>query len=163
MFGFSENLEKSKPLLQEIIMKKFVFIVLSVIASAAMAGVSSTADTKLEISGTSVQTALITTSTVSNTSSGDMSEAQQNIASNVGNINISNNSIQSVDIQDANVSNQSTGGKSSAQQSLSSNVGNVVIIGDSNQLTLVANSAMSNTAGGYNSLAIQNVASNSSK
>ena len=163
MFGFPGDLEKSKPLLQEIIMKKFAFIVLSVVASAAMAGVSSTANTKLEISGKSEQTALITTSNVSNMASGDMSEAQQNIASNVGDIKVSKTSIQSVDVLEASVSNKSTGNKSVAQQSLSSNVGSVLINGHSDQLTVVVGSALSNAASGSNSLAVQNVASNSSK
>ena len=163
MFGFSEDLEKSKPLLQEIIMKKFVFIVLSVVASAAMAGVSSPANTKLEITGKSEQTALISHSAVSNMTSSDSSEAQQNLASNVGEIKITKESTQTVDVKNADVSNKSTAYKSIAQQSLSSNVGNVLISGRSEQLTLVKHSAVSNAASGSNSLAVQNIASNSSK
>ena len=142
-------------------MKKFVLLALSVAASAAMAAGPSGVQTT--IAGQSTQAVVLQTSTVTNTANGAYSNAQQNLASNAGDVDItsSGKSFQAVGAQNttfANTSNANT----KAQQNVSSNSGDVTISGNSLQLTLATNSSVRNTATGYNAKAVQSIASNSS-
>ena len=67
-------------------MKKIVLLALSVVASAAMA--AGPAGVQTTINGTSTQTASLTNTGVSNTAFGVNANAQQNLASNAGDVEI---------------------------------------------------------------------------
>ena len=142
-------------------MKKFVLFSLSVVATAAMAAGPSGVQTT--IAGQSTQAAVLLTSTVTNTASGAYSNAQQNLASNAGDVAItaSGKSTQIVVAENSNFTNTSNA-HTKAQQNVSSNSGDVTISGNSLQLTLAARSSVRNTATGYNAKAVQSIASNSS-
>ena len=142
-------------------MKNFVLLALSVVASAAMAAGPSGVQTT--IAGQSTQAAVLLTSTVTNTASGAYSNAQQNLASNAGDVAItsSGKSTQIVGSQNSNFTNTSNA-HTKAQQNVSSNSGDVTISGTSLQVTLAANSSVRNSATGYNAKAVQSIASNSS-
>ena len=142
-------------------MKKLVLFSLSVVATAAMAAGPSPAE--IEIAGKSTQVAVLHTSAVLNVANGSMSNAQQNLASNAGNVDIkkSGNSFQIVGAQGsvfANISNANT----KATQNVSSNSGDIDISGTSVQVTSAYNSAVLNFATGKGAKAMQNIASNSS-
>ena len=142
-------------------MKKFVLLALSVAASAAMAAGPSGVQTT--IAGNSTQAVVLLTSTVTNTANGTNANAQQNLASNAGDVAITTmgKSTQIVGAQNSNFSNTSNA-HTKAQQNVSSNAGDVTISGTSLQLTLAAHSNVSNSATGYNAKAVQSIASNSS-
>ena len=140
-------------------MKKIVLLALSVVASAAMAAGPATT-----IDGTSIQTATLTNTGVSNTAYGINANAQQNLASNAGNVDIASGgtSTQTVTATGAffsNIANADT----KAQQNVSSNSGDVTIKGSSTQLTVAAGTTVvANSATGFNAKAVQSIASNTS-
>lgn len=140
-------------------MKKFVLLALSVVASAAMA--AGPAGVQTTISGNSTQAAVLQTSSVTNTANGVLSQAQQNLASNAGDIAISGNSIQVVASNNSSFTN-TAGPLNEAQQNVSSNSGDVTISGSSLQITLANGSNMTNTAVGIGAKAVQSIASNAS-
>lgn len=142
-------------------MKKLVLLAMSVAATAAMA--AGPAGIQTTIAGSSTQAAVLLTSTVTNTASGAYSNAQQNLASNAGDVDItsSGRSIQIVGSQNSTFANTANA-NTKAQQNVSSNSGDVTISGNSTQITLAANSSVRNTATGYNAKAVQSIASNSS-
>jgi hypothetical protein len=139
-------------------MKSLAFFALSAIASAAMA--VTPVDPAISISGTSNQSASLVGTAVSNTANTN-DTAQQNLASNAGNVTISGTSNQSVTSAGGVVSNTATGGNDAyASQNLSSNMGNVTIAGHSSQSTSLTLAAVTNLASGASSKAVQNIASN---
>ena len=142
-------------------MKKLVLLSLSVVATAAMAAGPSGVQTT--IAGDSTQAVVLLTSTVTNTANGSYANAQQNLASNAGDVAItsSGKSIQIVGAQNSNFTNTANA-ITKAQQNVSSNSGDVTISGHSLQLTLAANSNVRNSATGFNARAVQSIASNSS-
>ena len=142
-------------------MKKLVLLSLSVVATAAMAAGPSGVQTT--IAGDSTQAVVLLTSTVTNTANGSYANAQQNLASNAGDVAItsSGKSIQIVGAQNSNFTNTANA-ITKAQQNVSSNSGDVTISGHSLQLTLAANSNVRNSATGFNAKAVQSIASNSS-
>ena len=134
-------------------MKSLTFFALSVIASAAMAADPAPAP-QISITGISTQSVLLTSSAVSNESSGSKSEALQNVASNAGNVSISGISLQTVTARDSLISNESSGSNTYASQNVSSNFGEVDITRNSIQMTNLMNSALTNLASGSNSKAV---------
>lgn len=139
-------------------MKTIALFALSVVATAAMAtGPAPVAEIKID--GTSIQIAALSNSGVVNQANGTNSLAQQNLASNTGDVTIDGTSVQIVAGRGSLVWNKADA-NAEAQQNLSSNVGNVTIGGDSLQATLLKNSFVGNFATGSNSLAVQNVATN---
>ena len=142
-------------------MKKFVLLALSVVATAAMAAGPSGIQTT--IAGTSVQAAVLQTSTVTNLASGVNSQAQQNLASNAGDVNVASSGL-SIQVVASNNSifTNTAGAQNKAQQNVSSNSGDVTISGNSLQITLANGSNVSNKAIGTNAKAVQNIASNAS-
>ncbi len=142
-------------------MKKLAFLALSVVASAAMA--AGPAGVQTTIAGTSVQAAVLQTSTVTNLASGVGSQAQQNLASNAGDVNIAAGglSIQVVASNNSSFTN-TAGALNEAQQNVSSNSGDVTISGNSLQITLANGSNVTNTAVGIGAKAVQSIASNAS-
>ena len=143
-------------------MKKLVILALSAAASVAMA--AGPAGVQIIIDGSSTQSATLTTSAVTNTAFGARSNAQQNLASNAGDVFIarSGRSTQTVNARNAsfiNTSNTNT----KAQQNVSSNSGDVTVAGFSSQFTTAtAGTVVRNTATGFNAKAVQSIASNSS-
>ena len=144
-----------------ITMKSLVLLAMSVVATSAMAAGPSGVQTI--IAGQSTQAVVLLSSVVRNTANGHNSNAQQNLASNAGDVDItsSGKSTQIVGAYNTTFSNTSNA-HTKAQQNVSSNSGDVTISGNSLQLTLAANSAVSNTATGHNAKAVQSIASNSS-
>ena len=142
-------------------MKKFVLLILSVAASAAMA--AGPAGIQTTIAGQSTQIAVLLISSVTNTANGTNSNAQQNLASNAGDVAITaqGRSTQVVGAVGSNFTNTSNA-NTKAQQNVSSNSGDVTISGNSLQVTLAANSNIRNSATGFNAKAVQSIASNSS-
>jgi hypothetical protein len=142
-------------------MKKLALLALSVIATGAMA--AGPAGVQIVIDGTSTQAAVLLTSSVVNRANGVNSNAQQNLASNAGDVYVSasGNSTQVVAAQNSTFRNTSNA-NTEAQQNVSSNSGDVTITGTSLQITLASGSNVTNTATGYNAKAVQSIASNSS-
>lgn len=139
-------------------MKKLVLLALSAVATAAMATGPSPAS-EIKISGNSAQVAMLSTTGVVNTANGEDAVAQQNLASNAGNVTISGNSLQMVGAQGSYVGNTSNA-NTVAQQNLSSNVGDVTVSGNSLQATMLHASYVLNSATGRDATAVQNIASN---
>ena len=109
---------------------------------------------------------LVTTSNFSNAVNEARVDAvaQQNVSSNVGDLNritISGASIQRATLNGTTLRNTATG-DNVAQQSVTSNVGDVDISGSSTQIASLTNSTLTNTATSKDALAIQNIASNHS-
>lgn len=157
-------------------MKSIAIFALSLVATAAMAGVQSSNVSSITISGTSTQTASINGGMVTNTAQ-SKAYANQNIASNKGNIDISGTSTQSSNLENAKVSNDAKSAGDVAVQNLASNVGDVSVDkrfnvkGNSTQTANVVNATLKNEAnstgaGCYGpdckdaALAYQNAASN---
>ena len=142
-------------------MKSFVLLAMSVVATSAMA--AGPAGIQTTINGTSQQTAILQTSAVTNTANGTRSNAQQNLASNAGDVAItsSGKSFQIVGAQNSTFANTSNA-NTKAQQNVSSNSGDVTISGTSTQFTQAVSSFVRNTATGGNARAVQSIASNSS-
>ncbi len=142
-------------------MKKLAFLALSVAATAAMA--AGPAGVQVVIDGTSTQAAVLLTSSVVNTANGVNSNAQQNLASNAGDVYVgsSGNSTQIVAAQNTSFTNTSNA-FTEAQQNVSSNSGDVTINGTSLQITLASGSTVANEATGFNARAVQSIASNTS-
>ncbi len=139
-------------------MKKLLLLALSSIATAAMAtGPSETSE--IRITGTSTQIAVLSSTGVVNTANGTDSLAQQNLASNAGDVDIRGHSLQIVAARGSYVGNLSNA-DTVAQQNLSSNVGDVTISGHSMQATVLASSYVLNSATGRDATAVQNIASN---
>lgn len=141
-------------------MKKLVLLALPAIATAAMAAGPAPVS-EIVITGTSNQTAALTSASVRNTAQGVNSKAQQNLASNAGDVLISGTSNQTVNAFGGSVSNTSNA-NTLAQQNMSSNVGEVTIRGRSTQLTVLRGASVNNVATGFNAAAVQNIASNNS-
>lgn len=139
-------------------MKNLVLLALSVVATAAMA-TGPTPSSEIRISGNSAQIAVLSTSGVVNTAKGEDALAQQNLASNAGDVTIRGNSLQIVGARGSYVGNQSNA-NTVAQQNLSSNVGEVTVSGNSVQATLLDASYVLNSATGRDATAVQNIASN---
>lgn len=139
-------------------MKALAFVALTTVATAAMA-VGPTPDPEIKIYGTSVQTASLVHSVVSNTATSH-AEAIQNLASNAGDVTINGYSQQSVGAFGSFVGNLANGYDAYASQNMSSNLGDVTIWGRSFQGTNLINSGVLNTANGSDARAVQNVASN---
>ncbi|MDB5963893.1 MAG: hypothetical protein JWQ72_393 [Polaromonas sp.] len=139
-------------------MKSLVLFALSAIASAAMAA-GPTPASEIRITGNSTQAVTMLGSAASNTASGEDALAQQNIASNAGNVTISGNSVQTVSAF-ASVIGNTSNANTVAQQNLSSNVGDVYISGNSSQATSLLASFVLNSATGRDATAVQNIASN---
>lgn len=139
-------------------MKKLALFALSVIATAAMAA-GPTPPSEIVITGNSYQSVSLSNSGASNTANGADALAQQNLASNAGNVTIGGTSWQTVYGQSSHVSNWADS-NAVAQQNLSSNVGDVTIGGFSSQSTSLYDSYVSNAAYGKGATAVQNIASN---
>ena len=104
-------------------MKSIAFFALSLVATAAMAtGPVNVA--KINITGTSDQTASVNGGYVKNTAQ-QQSYANQNIASNKGRIDIDGTSKQTATLANAHVTNTAQSAGDVAVQNLASNVGNV--------------------------------------
>ena len=140
-------------------MRTLAFIALSAIASTALA-TGPVDSPEIKITGTLLQVASLTSVAVSNNSTGQKSEAFQNLASNTGNVTIGGLSIQAVVGSGGSVTNTASGSEAYASQNLSSNVGEVTVSGNSLQITHLANSTVTNLSSGSNSKAVQNIASN---
>lgn len=140
-------------------MKSLALFALGSIASAAMA-VTPVAP-EIVINGDSTQLASLTLTAVSNTAHAN-NTAQQNLASNAGNVTIRNggSSWQVVDSLASVVTNEARGRDAYASQNLSSNMGDVTIGGNSTQITTLRVASVANLADGRNSKAVQNIASN---
>jgi hypothetical protein len=141
-------------------MKKLALFALSIVATAAMAA-GPAPESEIKISGYSEQAASISNADVSNNAYGAQAQAQQNLASNVGDISIKGDSHQSVTVNGGAVTNKAYD-YTVAQQNLSSNIGEVEITGTSYQTTVARNSYISNEAWGRDAMAVQNIASNNS-
>ncbi len=141
-------------------MKKLAFIALSALATAAMAA-GPAPESEILISGTSYQIASISGTSVRNEAFGNQAQAQQNLASNAGDINIRGNSLQAVVANGGSVTNRAND-YTTASQNLSSNVGEVTVSGTSVQLTVLDRASIYNEARGRNAKAVQNIASNNS-
>jgi len=139
-------------------MKKLVLLALSAVATAAMAA-GPTPASEITIRGNSAQIAVLSSSGVENTASGEDAVAQQNLASNAGDVTISGNSLQIVGARSSYVGNTANA-NTVAQQNLSSNIGDVTVSGNSLQATLMDNSYVLNSAYGRDATAVQNIASN---
>ena len=139
-------------------MKKLALLALSAIATAAMA-TGPTPASSISISGNSTQIAVLSTSGVVNTANGRDSLAQQNLASNAGDVDIRGNSLQMVGARGSYVGNTSNA-NTMAQQNLSSNIGDVTVRGNSLQATMLDASYVLNSATGRDAVAVQNIASN---
>lgn len=137
-------------------MKSFVLFALSTVAAAAMAAGPVA---EIRISGNSTQSVVMLVSAATNSAAGRNATAQQNMASNTGDVTISGNSVQSVGTLGAVMVNAAAA-NTVAQQNLSSNVGDIRISGNSTQATVLLGSALLNSATGTNAIAVQNVASN---
>lgn len=144
------------------IMKKIVLLALSVVASAAMA--AGPAGVQTTINGTSTQTASLTSTGVSNTAFGVNANAQQNLASNAGDVEIAGGGNSSQTVRSTNATFRNTANANTkAQQNVSSNSGDVTIRGRSTQLTTAtAGTVVANIATGTNAKAVQSIASNAS-
>jgi hypothetical protein len=145
---------------EESIMKQLVLFALSAIATAAMAAGPAPAS-EILISGTSYQIASISGTSVRNEAYGAEAQAQQNLASNAGDVSISGNSLQAVVANGGSVYNRANA-NTTASQNLSSNVGEVTISGTSVQLTVLDRASIYNEAMGRDAKAVQNIASNNS-
>ena len=140
-------------------MKSLILALLGGVTTAAMAVMP--VDPSIVINGTSSQTAGFTGTSVHNTS-GANNTAQQNVASNSGNVTIraSGTSIQTVYGSGGTLSNEARGADAYASQNVSSNMGDVTIAGTSTQSTYLTRANVRNLADGRNSKAVQNIASN---
>jgi hypothetical protein len=87
--------------------------------------------------------------------------AQQNLASNVGQVAIYGHSDQTATVDNSDVRNMAWD-HTIAQQSMSTNVGNVVVGGTSTQTTNLWRAGVYNTAYSTGAKAIQNLSSNNS-
>jgi hypothetical protein len=139
-------------------MKKLALFALSVVATAAMAA-GPAPESEIKISGYSEQAASISNAKVSNDAYGAQAQAQQNLASNAGNVTIKGSSYQSVTVDGGAVTNKAYD-YTVAQQNLSSNIGEVEITGTSRQTTVARNAYITNEAYGRDAKAVQNIASN---
>ena len=128
---------------------------------------------EVQAKGKSEQTANVKDSTVTNEAKSgsscwgdscvDAAFANQNLASNYGNVDIKGTSKQKVSVTDHSyVTNAADGRYSVAIQNLSSNYGNVSISGSSTQTTSVGKGAVVANWAGFNAHAVQNIASNDS-
>jgi hypothetical protein len=125
-------------------MKKLALFALSVVATAAMAA-GPAPESEIKISGYSEQSASLTNVAVSNEAYGAQAQAQQNLASNVGDINIKGSSYQSVTANGGAVTNYASD-----------------YTVTSFQTTMLKNAYVSNYAYGKDAMAVQNIASNNS-
>lgn len=139
-------------------MKSLVISALSIVATAAMA-TGPAPSPEIVINGASNQSVTLTSSTLSNNSTGTNSEAIQNVGSNAGNVTINGTSNQTVTGSGSTVSNWATGSSAYASQNLSANLGEVRV-NNQNQYTSLSASTVANSSTGSSSKAVQNVASN---
>jgi hypothetical protein len=140
-----------------IIMKKLAVLAFVAISASAFA---TQPTSEITISGNSTQAAVLVSTATSNAVSGHDNKAQQNLASNAGNIKIGGNSLQAVLAGNSAITNGANGHDNVATQSLSSNVGKVTVGGSSTQITALLGANVSNFAQGHDNLAVQNIASN---
>lgn len=142
-------------------MKSLAILALSVVATAAMAGPHHDDSPQIQITGRSVQAAVLGGSLAANVATSD-AEAIQNLASNAGNVKIGGTSFQGVAAFGSFIGNVAWGHDAYASQNVSSNLGDVDVRrgGNSTQLTGLFGSGLLNLALGEDSRAIQNVASN---
>ncbi|WP_051954030.1 hypothetical protein [Xenophilus azovorans] len=139
-------------------MKKLLVIAAVLASGTALATGPSTG---INIDGTSTQIAVLKNTSVSNKSNAD-TFANQNLASNAGNVQVESRaqSLQVVATKNSSFTNEAKGHDAIASQNVSSNLGDVTIAGKSTQITLGDGAHVSNLADGAKSLAIQNIASN---
>jgi hypothetical protein len=155
-------------------MKSLAFFALSVVATAAMA-TQPTGPSTLTISGNSTQLASVNGGYLTNTAHAS-AYANQNVASNKGDIDIKGNSSQTAILQNAKVSNEAKSAGDVAVQNLASNAGDVNVdkshwvTGSSTQSVTIIDGTMRNEANSSNgcygsncadaAMAFQNAASN---
>lgn len=142
-------------------MKKLAILAFAGLATAAFAGGGDgPSGPQIVINGNSTQGVAMIFSAIRNQSTGERSDAQQNVSSNSGNVTVNGNSTQLTAGMLSDVSNRSIGSDSYASQNLSSNVGKVDINGNSTQMTALLGSYVGNLASGNHARAVQNIASN---
>ena len=141
-------------------MKKLALIAFAALATSAFAAPGGPGPS-ISITGTSVQSTSLIYSTVDNSAKCYSAVAQQNLASNAGNVSIAGKSEQDVTSNGSSIRNAAMGAKAYASQNLASNVGNVTVAGSgkSAQYVYLKDAHVSNTAGA-GTVAVQNIASN---
>lgn len=152
-------------------MKSIALFTLSLIATAAMAGVTThppgggTGGTgpqasEVVINGTSVQVTALANSGVGNKADYG-GKATQNLASNAGKVEISGTSVQVVAAANTGIWNEANGKDAVAVNNLASNYGDVTVKngGTSVQVVAAYNTGISNVAYA-GSRAVQNISSN---
>lgn len=105
-----------------------------------------------------MQATMLVNTSVSNSAFGSGATAQQNLASNVGNVSDSGNEMQLVMARNSSIVNKSWGGK--ADQNIASNVGYNGLTAATYQIALIKDSSVVNHAG-WGGHALQNISSNS--
>lgn len=138
---------------------------LIIACTLGLATASAFAQDIVTINGAYRQTTEITDhSSVSNSViSGTQNTAEQNLASNRGNVTLNSNGSQEVTIRGASIVNQVEGSQSTAEQGLASNFGDARISGQTTQsVTVTWGSTVFNGASGTSTRAVQNISSNNS-
>lgn len=138
---------------------------LFVACSLALATIPAFAADVITINGAYRQSTEITDSaSVGNmVLSGTQNTAEQNIASNRGNVTLNSNGSQEVTIRGASIVNQVEGSQSTAEQSLAANQGDVRLSGQTSQsVTVTWGSTVFNGAAGTGVRAVQAISTNSS-